>query len=188
MSYKKAVIFSAPSGAGKTTIVKHLLEQMPELSFSISACSRSPRENEKDGRDYYFLSVEEFKNRINQNLFLEWEEVYSNMFYGTLIEEVERLWAEGKVIIFDVDVKGAIALKNHFKENGLAIFVAPPSLETLEERLRSRGTESDESLNKRVSKAVSEMEYQSEFDITVVNDSLEDSCQESLNLVRAFIQ
>jgi guanylate kinase len=187
MSYKKAIIFSAPSGAGKTTIVKYLLEQISELSFSISACSRSPRENEKDGKDYYFLSVDEFKSRINQSRFLEWEEVYSNMFYGTLIEEVERLWAEGKVIIFDVDVKGALALKSHFKENGLAIFVAPPSIETLEERLRSRGTENEESLNKRVSKAASEMEYQNEFDVTVINDNLEDSCHKSLNLVKEFI-
>jgi len=131
MSYKKAVIFSAPSGAGKTTIVKHLLEQIPELSFSISACSRTPRANEIDGKDYYFLAVDEFKKRIDNNQFLEWEEVYPNMFYGTLVEEVERLWSEGKVIIFDVDVKGAIALKRHFKDDGLAVFVAPPSIEVL---------------------------------------------------------
>ena len=187
MSYKKAIIFSAPSGAGKTTIVKYLLDQISELSFSISACSRNPRENEKDGKDYYFLSVDEFKKLINQNRFLEWEEVYSNMFYGTLVEEVERLWTEDKVIIFDVDVKGALALKSHFKENGLAIFVAPPSIESLEKRLRSRGTENEESLNKRVSKAALEMYYQNEFDVTVINDNLEDSCHKSLNLVRKFI-
>ena len=187
MSYKKAVIFSAPSGAGKTTIVKYLLEQVPELSFSISACSRDPRANETNGKDYYFLSVDEFKSRINQNRFLEWEEVYANMFYGTLIEEIDRLWAEGKTIVFDVDVKGAIALKNHFKEDGLAIFVAPPSIEILEERLRSRGTESEDSLKTRLSKAASEMKYESAFDVSVINDSLDSSCQKALQLVRDFI-
>ena len=184
----KLIVFSAPSGSGKTTIVKHLLKQEAlNLAFSISATSREKRGDEIDGKDYYFLSTENFKKHIKRSDFLEWEEVYSNMFYGTLIEEVERLWAEGKVIIFDVDVKGALALKSHFKENGLAIFVAPPSIETLEERLRSRGTENEESLNKRVSKAASEMEFQSKFDVTVINDNLEDSCHKSLNLVREFI-
>jgi len=187
MSYKKAVIFSAPSGAGKTTIVKHLLEQIPELSFSISACSRTPRANEIDGKDYYFLAVDEFKKRIDNNQFLEWEEVYPNMFYGTLVEEVERLWSEGKVIIFDVDVKGAIALKRHFKDDGLAVFVAPPSIEVLEERLKSRGTESQDSLNTRVNKSVSEMAYQSEFDVSVVNNTLENALQKAEELVREFI-
>lgn len=188
MSYKKAIIFSAPSGAGKTTIVNYLLEQIAELSFSISACSRSPRENEKNGKDYYFLSVEEFKNRITKNHFLEWEEVYTNMFYGTLNEEVDRLWSEGKVIIFDVDVKGALALKKHFKEKGLAIFVAPPSLNILEERLKNRGTETEDSLKVRISKAAEEMECRSAFDVSITNDSLEHSCQKAFKLVSDFIR
>ena len=187
MSCKKAIIISAPSGAGKTTIVKHLLEKIEALSFSISATNRSPRENEKHGKDYYFLSTDAFIKGIENGRFLEWEEVYTKMYYGTLLEEVERIWSEGKVIIFDVDVKGGIALKNHFKEKGLSIFIAPPSLNTLEERLKNRGTESPKSLALRLSKVSSEMAFKNEFDTIVVNHDLGQSCQKTIQLVKEFI-
>ena len=188
MSYKKAIIVSAPSGAGKTTIVHYLLSQVEDLSFSISACSRLPRPQEADGVNYYFLSIDEFKRRINNNDFLEWEEVYSDMFYGTLKVEVERLWSLGKTIIFDVDVKGAISLKNYFGNNGLSIFISPPSLESLSERLQLRATESQDSLKKRLDKASNEMTYQSQFDMVLINDHLETCQEEALTLVNQFIK
>jgi len=187
MSCNKVIIISAPSGAGKTTIVHYLLNHIPELSFSISACSRPPRSYEKNGQDYYFFSPQEFKKRIEDDAFLEWEEVYDNMFYGTLKQEIERLWSMNKVIIFDVDVKGGIALKNHFKEKSLSIFIAPPSLNTLEERLKNRGTESPESLALRLSKVSSEMAFKNEFDTIVVNHDLGQSCQKTIQLVKEFI-
>ena len=188
MSYNKVIIFSAPSGSGKTTVVKHLLQNLTsKLSFSISACSRAPRQNEVNGKDYYFLSVEDFKKGIENKLFLEWEEVYPNLLYGTLLEEVERVWSNGKAIIFDVDVKGGISLKQHFGEKALSIFVAPPSLDVLEKRLRNRGTESEEDLQKRIGKAVQEMKYKSNFDKVLVNENLEKACQEALEMVQDFL-
>ena len=188
MSSNKVIIFSAPSGAGKTTVVKHLLQNLTsQLSFSISACSRAPRQNEVNGKDYHFLSVEDFKKGIDNKLFLEWEEVYQNLFYGTLLEEVERIWSNGKAIIFDVDVKGGISLKRHFGEKALSVFVAPPSLGVLEERLRRRGTENEEDLQKRIGKAAQEMTHKNDFDKVLVNENLERACQQALEMVQDFL-
>ena len=188
MSSKKVIIFSAPSGAGKTTVVKYLLQNLTsQLSFSISACSRAPRQNEVNGKDYHFLSVEDFKKGIENKLFLEWEEVYPNLFYGTLLEEVERIWSNGKAIIFDVDVKGGISLKKHFGEKALSVFVAPPSLGVLEERLRNRGTESEEDLRKRIGKVAQEMTHKSDFDKVLVNENLERACQQALEMAQDFL-
>ena len=188
MSSKKVIIFSAPSGAGKTTVVKHLLQNLTsQLSFSISACSRAPRQNEVNGKDYHFLSVEDFKKGIENKLFLEWEEVYPNLFYGTLLEEVERIWSNGKAIIFDVDVKGGISLKRHFGEKALSVFVAPPSLAVLEERLRNRGSESKKDFQKRISKSAQEMIHKSEFDKVLVNENLEQACQQTLEIAQDFL-
>lgn len=188
MFYKKAVIVSAPSGAGKTTIVRYLLSQISQLSFSISACSRAPRPNEKDGENYYFLSIPEFKRRIENNDFLEWEEVYEDMFYGTLKKEVERLWSLGKTIIFDVDVQGGMSLKRYFGNDGLAIFISPPSIESLSKRLQLRATESKESIQIRMNKAENEMAFKSEFDVILVNDHLEKCMEEALTLVNRFMK
>ena len=188
MSSNKVIIFSAPSGAGKTTVIKHLLQNMDsQLSFSTSACSRAPRQNEVNGKDYHFLSVEDFKKGIENELFLEWEEVYPNLFYGTLLEEVERIWSNGKAIIFDVDVKGGISLKHHFGEKALSVFIAPPSLDVLKERLCKRGTESEEDLQKRIGKAAQEMTYKSDFDKVLVNENLEQVCQQALEVVQDFL-
>jgi guanylate kinase len=183
----KLIIFSAPSGAGKTTIVRHLLEQPLPLAFSVSATSRAKREGEQDGKDYWFLTVEEFKNRVEKGDFLEWEEVYPNQFYGTLRSEIERVHAQGNHVLFDLDVVGGLNLKRQFGERALAIFVMPPSVQELENRLRSRSTESEESLQKRVAKAASELEYSKHFDRVVHNDNLEDAQQTAINLVKAFI-
>lgn len=187
MSSKKAIIFSAPSGAGKTTIVKHLLKHLPNLSFSISACSRQARANEVHAQDYYFLSIEEFKEGITNNRFLEWEEVYPNLFYGTLFEEVERIWNSGKTIIFDVDVQGGIALKKHFNDQALAVFVSPPSLLILEQRLRGRATESEQDLQKRLYKAEDELSFKSEFDEILINDNLDMACAKALKMTKCFL-
>ncbi|NHE57689.1 guanylate kinase [Cyclobacterium plantarum] len=189
MSQGKAIIFSAPSGSGKTTIVKHLLQEMPQLGFSISACTRDKRgREEENGKDYYFLSPEEFQNKINQNAFIEWEEVYEGNFYGTLKEEIQRIWDEGKHVIFDVDVKGGLNLKQYFGEKALAIFVKVPSMEDLAQRLRDRGTDSEESLSRRIYKAKFEMGFESKFDVTLVNQDLDASFKEAETLVRNFIE
>jgi guanylate kinase len=187
MSSNKVVIFSAPSGAGKTTIVRYLLEQGLPLEFSISACSRTPRANEVDGKDYHFLSPKAFKQKIAEEAFLEWEEVYDNMFYGTLKTEVDRIWANGQQVIFDVDVVGGLNIKKQFGEQALAVFVAPPSMDALRSRLENRGTETSESLEKRLSKAAEELAQQNAFDIVIVNDDLEVACQETLQKVNAFL-
>ena len=187
MSSKKVVIFSAPSGAGKTSLVRHLLEQGLPLEFSISACSRAPRANEQDGKDYHFLSSIDFKEKIAENAFLEWEEVYEDMFYGTLKSEVERIWANGKQVIFDVDVVGGINIKKHFSVQALSIFVAPPSIEELKNRLEGRNTETAESLQKRLVKAADEMAQQDAFDIVIVNDDLDTARQEVTKKVTDFL-
>ena len=187
MSSKKVVIFSAPSGAGKTTLVRHLLEQGLPLEFSISACSRAPRVYEQDGKDYYFISPTDFKEKITEDAFLEWEEVYEDMFYGTLKSEVERIWKSGKQVIFDVDVLGGIKIKKHFGEQALAVFVASPSLEELKNRLEGRGTETAESLQKRLDKAEAEIAQQDAFDIVIVNDDLDTAQQEVLKKVNDFL-
>jgi len=183
----KLVIFTAPSGAGKTTIVQHLLKTMPEMAFSISATTRARRENETEGKDYYYIGVEEFKKLIDEDAFAEWQEVYPNQFYGTLRREMERIWAEGKHIVFDIDVKGALNLKLAYPEQSLAIFVKPPSKEALFERLRQRKTENEESLRKRLAKAEEELTFENKFDHILVNDVLETALEEAQNVVRRFI-
>ncbi|MEQ8910387.1 MAG: guanylate kinase [Vicingaceae bacterium] len=183
----KCVIFSAPSGSGKTTLVRHLLEQDLGLEFSISACTRAPRGEEKDGKDYYFLSLDEFKNRIEKEDFVEWEEVYSDHFYGTLKAEIERIWKNGKTVIFDVDVVGGLNLKKYFGKQALAIFVMPPDIPTLEKRLRGRGTDEEERIQKRLSKAKQELIVADQFDHIILNDDLEVAKQEAEKLVKQFI-
>lgn len=184
----KCVIFSAPSGAGKTSIVQHLLKQDLGLEFSISACSRSPRVNEIDGKDYYFLSVDAFKAKIQKGDFLEWEEVYTNNFYGTLKSEIERIWAKDKCVIFDVDVVGGINLKKQLGDKALAIFVQAPSIEELEKRLRHRSTESEEKIQMRMAKAAQEMAKASEFDWILWNENFVEACEVVEKKIRTFIQ
>jgi len=183
----KALIFSAPSGSGKTTIVKHLLKNNSDLGFSISASTRDRRgRTEQDGKDYHFLSPEAFKEKIDNDEFIEWEEVYAGNFYGTLKTEIERIWSEGKNVIFDVDVKGGINLKKYFGDRALAIFVKVPSMEVLTNRLKDRATESEESLSRRLFKAKFEMTFQDKFDIVLVNEELDKSLAEAQRLYDQF--
>jgi len=185
----KALIFCAPSGSGKTTIVKHLLQQNADLGFSISASTRDKRgRTEQDGKDYHFLTPEEFKEKIDKNEFIEWEEVYAGNYYGTLKSEIQRIWDLGKNVIFDVDVQGGLNLKKYFGEKGLAIFVKVPSVEVLKERLRDRGTETEESLSRRLFKANFEMSFQDKFDVVLVNENLEKSLAEAQQLYDNFKQ
>ena len=183
----KAIIFSAPSGAGKTTIVKSLLANKLPLSFSISACSRQKRENEINGKDYHFLSLKDFKQKINEQAFIEWEEVYENNYYGTLKSEIERIWNDKKHVVFDVDVVGGLNLKKHFGNNALAIFIQPPSMDVLFKRLRNRATESEASLNKRINKAKHEMTYSPSFDSIIINDQLEKAIEVAEKKVKDFL-
>lgn len=183
----KALIFSAPSGSGKTTIVRHLLATNPDLGFSISASTRDKRgRTETDGKDYYFLTPDAFKKKIDNDEFIEWEEVYEGNFYGTLKSEIQRIWDEGRNVIFDVDVKGGLNLKKYFGEKALAVFVRVPSLDVLKERLRDRGTESEESLSRRLFKANFEMSFQDKFDVVLVNEDLDKSLAEAQRLYDAF--
>src|SRR5579872_419021 len=183
----KAIIFSAPSGSGKTTIVHHLLQNNSDLGFSISAATRDKRgRKEENGKDYYFLSTQEFKQKIDADEFVEWEEVYAGNFYGTLKSEIERIWSLGKNVIFDVDVKGGINLKKYFGDKALAIFVKVPSMEILKERLKDRGTETEESLSRRVFKANFEMSFQDKFDVALLNEDLETSLKEAQKLYDSF--
>lgn len=184
----KVVIFSAPSGAGKSTIVNHLLKKFPELEFSISATSRAPRGNEQDGREYYFFSAERFRQLIAEDKFVEHEEVYPGSFYGTLKSEVERIWAKGHVIVFDIDVKGGVNVKRIFGGKALSIFIQAPSVEVLRERLINRGTDTAEAIEKRVAKAASEMEFAAgKFDYVLVNDDLDAALAEADKVVGEFI-
>jgi guanylate kinase len=185
---EKCIIISAPSGAGKTTIVRALLKELPQLAFSISACSREPRGLEKNGVDYYFLGEEGFGQQIEANAFVEWEEVYEGMFYGTLKSELARIWKEGKIVIFDVDVVGGIHLKEIMKEKALSVFIQPPSLEELERRLQSRNTDSMNKIAMRVAKAAQEIEQAKEFDVIVVNDQLELAIQAIHSAIARFIE
>ncbi|TXI87471.1 MAG: guanylate kinase [Crocinitomicaceae bacterium] len=183
----KCIIFSAPSGAGKTTIVRHLLTVENRLEFSISACSRDPRINEVDGKDYHFLGVEGFKQKIEEGAFIEWEEVYKDNFYGTLKSEIERIWAAGKSVVFDVDVVGGLNLKRQLGDQALAVFVQPPSVEELENRLRSRSTETEEKIQLRMSKARQELAQSSGFDVILHNVHLDQACAEAEVLVNKFL-
>jgi guanylate kinase len=185
----KLIVFSAPSGSGKTTIVRHLLGQEDlNLEFSISATSRSPRENEVDGKDYYFMDLKEFKTHIKNDDFLEWEEVYRDNFYGTLNGEIDRIWAMGKHVVFDIDVVGGLDIKRIYPEQTLAVFVEPPSIEELKIRLKKRKTESEDRIAMRVAKASIEMATAPQFDHIIVNEDLDKALDEAYHLVKDFIQ
>ncbi len=185
---KSAILFSAPSGSGKTTIIKRLLEYFDCFEFSISATSRAPRTGEKDGVDYYFLSPTAFDEKVRQGCFLEWEEVYAGIRYGTLKSEIERICEKGKVVIFDVDVNGGINIKKYFGDDALAIFVMPPSIEVLEQRLRTRGTETEESILKRLDRSAKELQEAPNFDVTIVNDDLDRAVLETKSVIEDFLQ
>ncbi|MFZ1789214.1 MAG: guanylate kinase [Saprospiraceae bacterium] len=185
--FHKMIVLTAPSGAGKTTLVKHLLETYDFLDFSISACTRPRREHEIDGKDYYFFTPQEFKDKIASGGFIEYEEVYENQFYGTLKSEVNRIWESGKSIVFDIDVKGAINIKKLYKDDCLTIFVKPPSFDILVERLTNRNTETPASLKKRIARIKRELKYETRFDAVVVNDLLEVAKKEAEYLVENFI-
>ena len=183
----KVIIFSAPSGAGKTTIVRALLDSLSELSFSISACSRDPRGQEVNGKDYHFIGIEGFKNKIKNNEFVEWEEVYQDHFYGTLNSELIRIWNANKTVVFDVDVKGGMSLKKKFGKKALAIFVMPPSLMVLEERLRNRNTDSEQKIQQRLEKAEQEIALSSGFDVILKNDQLDNTISDAKAIVNQFL-
>lgn len=184
----KSIVISAPSGAGKSTIVKALLQQNPRLAFSISACSRPPRGEEKDGVHYYFLTPETFKQKIQEAAFFEWEEVYEGMFYGTLQAELERIWSANQVVVFDVDVVGGLHIKELLGASCLSIFIQPPSIEVLEERLIKRQTDSSEKIKVRLAKAAQEISRAQEFDQIVVNDDLQKAIAEVENLIENFLK
>lgn len=187
MAKGKLIVFSAPSGSGKTTIVRHLLTQEElSLDFSISATSRQPRGQEQNGKDYYFLSPDEFKAKINEDAFLEWEEVYENTYYGTLKSELERIWSLGKHVVFDIDVVGGLNIKKQFPEETLAVFVKPPSIEEMEKRLRHRQTDAEEKIIERVAKAEKELSYAKDFDVVLVNDDLEVAKKEAFEMIANF--
>lgn len=184
----KVIIFSAPSGAGKSTIVNHLLKLYPELEFSISATSRSPRGQERHGVEYYFFSADEFRKMIAEDKFVEYEEVYSGSFYGTLRSEVERIWAKGHAIVFDIDVQGGVNLKRIFGDKALSVFIQAPSVEVLRERLVGRGTDSEEAIEKRIAKATSEMEFAAgKFDYVLINDNLQSALAEAEDTISRFL-
>jgi len=184
----KIILFAAPSGAGKTTIVKHLLNINPALSFSISACTRDKRgRSEENGKDYYFITPEEFRQKIEQDAFVEWEEVYEGAFYGTLKSEIERIWATGKHVILDVDVKGGLKIKEFYQDRVLAIFVKPPSIEALAQRLQARQTDSASSISSRIFKAKFELSFEDKFDAVIVNENLEDAFRQAEDLVNSFL-
>lgn len=187
MENGKLIIFSAPSGSGKTTIVKSVLQETTNLAFSVSACSRPKRPNEQDGVDYYFLTPDDFRKKINEDAFLEWEEVYPGSYYGTLRSELVRIWKSGRHVVFDVDVAGGLNIKKQYPEQALAIFIQPPSLEELEKRLVNRGTETPESLQKRIGKAAYELTFAKDFDKIVINDDLIRAINETIQIVNKFI-
>jgi guanylate kinase len=184
----KVIIFSAPSGSGKTTVVKHLLEvRGSKLGFSISATTRKPRAGEMNGREYYFLEESDFRNRVAQGQFLEHEEVYQGIFYGTLHSEVERLWSEGRAVLFDVDVVGGVNLKKQFGDRALSVFLRPPSLEVLMDRLKKRSTEVEHQMRERLDKATFELQFEQQYDVTVVNDDLQETLHRCEALVDGFL-
>jgi guanylate kinase len=184
---QKILIITAPSGAGKTSITKYLMEKFPVLTFSVSAATRQPRGAEKNGIDYYFISNDEFKYKIQHNEFVEWEMVYEGKYYGTLKSELERIWSAGKVPVLDIDVKGAIHVQQQFNEGTLSLFIEPPSVDELKKRLQSRGTETEESLAARVNKASYELSFKEHFNKTVVNADLSAACQNAEKIVADFL-
>ena len=185
----KLIIIAAPSGAGKTSVTRHLLKVMPErLAFSISAATRQPRNNEKDQVDYYFITVAEFQKKIAEQAFVEWEMVYEGKYYGTLKSEVERIWHQQKAPLLDVDVKGGINVQQQYPHQSLSLFIEPPSIDELEKRLRSRGTETPESLQARLNKAAYELSFKGQFDRVILNDRLERACAEAEQAVRDFLE
>ncbi len=183
----KVIIVSAPSGAGKTTVVKHLLKVFPQFEFSVSACNRNKRENEINGVDYFFITTDEFRNKTINDEFIEWEEVYENCFYGTLRSEINRIWKNEHIVIFDVDVKGGINLKHIFGENALSIFISPPDLKTLELRLQQRLTEDDKSIKKRIAKASFEMQFSNKFDKTLINNDLNETLLSAETIIKEWL-
>ena len=187
MNHRKAILFSAPSGSGKTTIIREILKRFDCFEFSISATSRQPREGERDGIDYYFLTHEAFLQRVSDNQFLEWEEVYAGTCYGTLKSEIDRIWDNGHVIIFDVDVNGGMNIKKYFGNDALALFIMPPSVEVLEQRLRSRGTESEEAITKRLARSAAELKMSDQFDITIINDELEKAVDQTQEIINKYL-
>lgn len=184
----KAILFSAPSGCGKTTIIRELMQYFDCFDFSISATSRQPRDGEVDGKDYYYLSRDEFMRRVADGDFLEWEEVYQGTCYGTLKSEITRIWDGGRVIVFDVDVNGGRNIKRYFGDDALSIFVMPPSIEVLEQRLRSRGTDSEESIAKRLGRSAEELKQAPQFDVTIVNDDLQRAVDETRRVIDGFLK
>jgi len=185
--HQKIIIITAPSGAGKTSITRYLMKNNPQLEFSISAATRKPRSYEKDGVDYYFISEEDFKQRIQHEEFVEWEMVYEGKYYGTLKNELQRIWNENRIPVLDIDVKGAIHVQQQFPDTSLTLFIEPPSLEALKARLESRGTETAESLSARINKSNYELSFKDQFDHEIINDDLERACGEAEGLVKKFI-
>jgi guanylate kinase len=183
----KVIIFSAPSGSGKTTVVNHLLKTMPKLGFSVSATTRKPRANETHGKEYYFLEEQDFQEKVARGEFLEHEEVYTGIHYGTLKSEVSRLWAEGKTVVFDVDVVGGMNIKKEYGNAALSVFLRPPSIEVLMERLRKRSTEVEHQLNMRIAKAQEELQYEDKYDVKIINDKLDETLKQAENIVQDFI-
>lgn len=184
---KKLIIITAPSGSGKTTIVNYLLNEIPSLAFSVSACTRKPRNGEVDGVNYHFISLEEFTHRIANHEFAEFEMVYEGKYYGTLKSELEKIWNRNQSPVVDIDVQGALRLMRHYGKNALSIFIQAPNLEILERRLRSRGTETEESIQERITKAKDELTYKNKFDHTIINDNLEQACNEAFVIISSFL-
>ena len=187
-SSEKLIIITAPSGAGKTSVTKYLLSKLHQLAFSVSVTTRKPRSDETDGLDYYFVSEDDFHQKIRDNTFIEWEMVYEGKYYGTLKSEIGRIWNENKIPLLDIDVKGAIHVQEQYDENCLSIFIEPPSVEELEKRLRARGTESLESIHTRLNKAVYELSFKHSFNKIIINDVLADACRRTERVVKEFLE